>query len=89
MQDEKEKIEAMKIHSKGCTEKCRVKHTALEMDMDRNKVLVEKLTSFDWCDRCNSGNLSQSSPPSGAKKSYPPCTNGCGARLVSTCKPLM
>lgn len=88
MQDEKEKIEAMKVHSKGCSEKCRVKNSALELDLDRNKALVEKLTSFDWCDRC-CGGLSQSSPPSGAKRSFPPCANGCGARLVSSCKPLM
>lgn len=44
MQDEKEKIEAMRIHDKGCSEKCRVKNTALELDLDRNKALVEKLT---------------------------------------------
>jgi len=78
----------MRIHEQGCTEKCRIKHTALELDLQRNKDLVSQLTSFDWCDRCVGGcPKSALSPPSG--KGFPPCTSGCGQRLVALCKPLM
>ena len=55
LQDEKEQIEKMRVHERGCTEKCRIKNTALELDLTRNHNLVKELTKFDWCDLCNSG----------------------------------
>jgi len=88
LKDEKEKIEEMRTHEKGCSEKCRIRHTALDLDLQRNKDLVAQLTSFDWCDRCVGGcPTSALSPPSG--KGFPACTNACGQRLVAQCKPLM
>ena len=78
----------MRKHTTGCTEKCRVKNSALELDLDRNQVLVDSLTKFDWCNTCARSSGPQG-PPSGAKMSYAPCTNGCGNRLLGQCKPLM
>ena len=77
----------MRKHDKGCTEKCRVKHSYLELDLDRNQALTKQLTTFNWCDAC-AGSQSSLSPPSGSK-GVVPCMSACGLRLLSQCRPLM
>lgn len=89
MQDEQEQIEKMRKHDKGCTEKCRIKNSAIEMDLDRNKALVQQLTTFNWCDICAGSSQSSLSPPSGRNKGHLPCTSACGMRLMRVCRPLM
>lgn len=80
----------MRVHERGCTEKCRIKNTALELDLSRNQNLVNQLTGFDWCDLCNSGSLQKNAGPnSGSRNGLPACTNSCGMRLVQACKPVM
>jgi len=44
MKDEQESIDKMRLHREGCSEKCRIKNTAIGMDLDRNKALVELMT---------------------------------------------
>ena len=79
------------MHEQGCTEKCRVKTLSLEIDLQRNKALVDTLIKIDWCTLCNSGTGNQQkgkSPASGAVKGLV-CKYGCGMRFVQQCKPLM
>lgn len=68
MKDESDKIEKLRKHDKGCTEKCRIKNQATEMDLDRHKTLVTELISFNWCDKCAGSAENALSPPSGQKK---------------------
>ena len=91
IKEKKEQLEDLRMNEQGCTDKCRVKNSALETDLQRNKALVEKLTKFEWCDLCNSGNVNQKgkSPPSGDVKGLPVCKYGCGMRFVQQCKPVM
>ena len=68
LREEKANIERIRIHQAGCTAKCRVKNSALELDLERNKALVECLTTFDWGDRCVGGLSGPPvGPPSGSK----------------------
>lgn len=91
LQDEQEKIERMRKHELGCTDKCRVKNSMLELDLMRNKQLVTALINFSWCDTCNNSasQANGDSPPSGAKTRLPQCSRGCGTRFVQLCKPPM
>jgi len=36
----------------GCSDKCRAKNAFLELDLQRNKQLVETLIGFQFCDFC-------------------------------------
>lgn len=53
----------------------------LKKDLGRNKVVVNELINFKWCDSC------QNVKEPGAVQSI--CQTGCGLRLFSKCLPLM
>ena len=67
LKDEQEKVEKMRLHNAGCTEKCRLKNMANEVDLKRNQDLVKCLLEFPWCDRCKLSldGTDALSPPSG------------------------
>jgi len=52
LKEEEERIERLKVHKNGCSEKCRVKNTMLEIETKRNKDLVDCLSNFQWCNVC-------------------------------------
>lgn len=63
----------MKADYEGCTEKCKMRNKLLEVDLDRQKGIVNTLIQFKWCPEC-----SQLEP--GAAKSL--CQAGCGRALM-------
>ena len=82
MKEEKHKFEMMKLHEMGCQEKCRIKNTLLELDLNRNAKIVDTIKTFVWCNECSEEG------PAGAVKTIP-CKEGCGRRLMSQCRPLI
>ena len=52
MKEEKNKLEMLKLNEMGCSEKCRVKNTCLEIDLHRNAKIVDVLKTFSWCNEC-------------------------------------
>ena len=52
MKEEKNKLEMLKLNEMGCSEKCRVKNTSLELDLYRNAKIVDVLKTFSWCNEC-------------------------------------
>ena len=46
MKEEKAKFELMKLHEMGCSEKCRIKNYALDLDCKRNEKIVKQLLTF-------------------------------------------
>ena len=53
MKEEKEAIEMMKLNEMGCSEKCRIKNLQIEIDLKRNKSIVDALSTFVWCNECS------------------------------------
>ena len=49
LKDETERLEKLKYHSKGCSEKCRVKAQIYELEVKRNKDIADLFLDFEWC----------------------------------------
>jgi hypothetical protein len=54
IREEEDRLEKLKMHKMGCSEKCRVKNTMLDLDLKRNQELVDQLMHFKWCESCAS-----------------------------------
>lgn len=50
--DIRKEIEAMRNSDQGCSLKCKAINQLLTKDIDRNKVIVQELMQFKWCDTC-------------------------------------
>ena len=55
MRDMKKDIDLMKLNGKDCTEKCKLKNRALDLDLQRNSSIIQKFLEFKWCDNCSAG----------------------------------
>lgn len=53
--DMKEDIERLKNSDEGCSQKCKLTHQMLKLDIDRHEVLIKELIEFQWCDTCKTG----------------------------------
>lgn len=50
--DMRREIEAMKNSDEGCSHKCKIMNDMHRKDLGRNKVIVNELIQFKWCDTC-------------------------------------
>jgi hypothetical protein len=50
--DMRKEIEEMRQSDEGCSLKCRLTNDMLKKDLGRNKVIVNELINFKWCDTC-------------------------------------
>jgi hypothetical protein len=50
--DMRKEIEEMRASDQGCSEKCRLTNDMLKRDLGRNKVVVNEMISFKFCDNC-------------------------------------
>ena len=76
MKEEKAKFELMKLHEMGCSEKCRIKNYALDLDSKRNEKIVKELLTFKWCNDC-----AEEGQPGAVKAAR--CKEGCGRRVMT------
>ena len=82
MKEESAKLESLKLHEMGCSEKCRVKNLCLELDMQRNAKIVDVLKTFVWCNEC-----AEEGQTGAVRTSV--CKEGCGRRVMVQCRPLI
>ena len=71
----------------GCTDKCRLQHALLEVEIERNKVITEQMIKFPFCNECCDDRVEQGAVDSVKKNT--PCVSHCGKRLFIEAKPLI
>ena len=80
--DMRREIEAMKNSDEGCSQKCRLMNDMFRKDLGRNKVIVNEVTGFKWCEVC------QKQQPAAATQQQV-CMAGCGQKIYNRCLPLV
>jgi len=51
-EDMKQEIALMRNSNEGCSQKCRLVNKMLNIDIERNKKIVQEFANFNWCDTC-------------------------------------